>query len=293
MRSPITSPGSAIPMTPNDMAKFWPADLHLIGKDIVRFHAVYWPAFLMSAGLPCPSRSSPTASCSIAGRRRASRSAMSPIRVSWRTRYGVDVLRYFLLREFSFGQDGSYSREAIVSREQFRTGQQLRQSRAADAFADVQELRGLLPADLRPHRCRRRAVRPRRTGGAARNARTPTPISRLRRRWKRGWGRCSPATPISMPKPHGRSRRPIPSGCRPCWPRSISASPNWRWRCIPVMPGSMAKLLDAMGIAPELRTPEAHRLALVFAAGRKRLPDCAATGPVPRLELPEAEEAAG
>ena len=64
------------PDTDSDLFKrYWPADLHVIGKDIVRFHAVYWPAFLMSAGIEVPSASSRTASCSTAGRRCRSRSA--------------------------------------------------------------------------------------------------------------------------------------------------------------------------------------------------------------------------
>ncbi len=97
-------------------ARYWPADLHVIGKDIVRFHAVYWPAFLMSAGLPLP--------CRVFGHgflfNRGEKMSKSVGNVidpqSMIDRYGVDSLRYFFLREVPFGQDGNYSHEAIVNR---------------------------------------------------------------------------------------------------------------------------------------------------------------------------------
>ncbi len=104
---------------PDDRAsydRFWPADLHLIGKDIVRFHAVYWPAFLMSARLPLP-KSLFGHGFLLARGEKMSKSlgnVVDPMELA-RT-YGVDSLRYFLMREVSFGQDGSYSDEAIVTR---------------------------------------------------------------------------------------------------------------------------------------------------------------------------------
>jgi methionyl-tRNA synthetase len=100
-----------------DFARFWPADVHLIGKDIVRFHAVYWPAFLMSAKLPLPKQVFGHGFLLARGGEKMSKSAgnvIDPIALA--ERYGVDALRYFLIREISFGQDGSYSEEAIVAR---------------------------------------------------------------------------------------------------------------------------------------------------------------------------------
>jgi methionyl-tRNA synthetase len=94
----------------------WPADLHLIGKDIVRFHAVYWPAFLMSAGLPLPKQVFGHGFLLNRGEKMSKSvgNVVDPIGMA--QTYGVDQLRYFLLREVSFGQDGSYSHEAIVTR---------------------------------------------------------------------------------------------------------------------------------------------------------------------------------
>ncbi len=98
------------------MAEFWPADLHLIGKDIVRFHAVYWPAFLMSAGLSVPERVFGHGFLLNRGQKESKSLGNTTDPFDLADRYGVDPLRYFLIREISFGQDGSYSDEAIVQR---------------------------------------------------------------------------------------------------------------------------------------------------------------------------------
>ncbi len=108
--------GVGFPDREGDWARYWPADVHLIGKDIVRFHAVYWPAFLMSAGLPLP-RQVYAHGFLLARGEKMSKSlgnVVDPMALA--ERFGVDALRYFLLREVTFGQDGSYSAEAIVSR---------------------------------------------------------------------------------------------------------------------------------------------------------------------------------
>ena len=97
--------------------RYWPADIHMIGKDIVRFHAVYWPAFLMSAGLPLPKQVFGHGFLLARGGEKMSKSAgnvVDPLELA--ERFGVDNLRYFFLREIAFGQDGSYSAEAIVNR---------------------------------------------------------------------------------------------------------------------------------------------------------------------------------
>ena len=108
--------GVGFPDREGDWARYWPADVHLIGKDIVRFHTVYWPAFLMSAGLPIP-KTVYAHGFLLARGEKMSKSlgnVVDPMELA--ERYGVDSLRYFLLREVTFGQDGSYSAEAIVSR---------------------------------------------------------------------------------------------------------------------------------------------------------------------------------
>ena len=97
-------------------ARYWPADVHVIGKDITRFHAVYWPAFLMSAELPLPAQIVVHGHLFNRGEKMSKSlgNVISP--ESLCAEYGVDQLRYFFLREVPFGADGNYSHEAIVAR---------------------------------------------------------------------------------------------------------------------------------------------------------------------------------
>jgi len=97
-------------------ATYWPANLHLIGKDIVRFHAVYWPAFLMSAKIALPRQVFGHGFLLNKGEKMSKSVGNVVDPASMAARYGVDQLRYFLMREVSFGQDGSYGHEAIVNR---------------------------------------------------------------------------------------------------------------------------------------------------------------------------------
>jgi methionyl-tRNA synthetase len=99
-----------------ERAAFWPANVHIIGKDIVRFHTVYWPAFLMSAGLPLPGRVFGHGFLFNRGEKMSKSvgNVIDPFTLA--EHYGVDQLRYFFLREVPFGQDGNYSHEAITNR---------------------------------------------------------------------------------------------------------------------------------------------------------------------------------
>lgn len=110
----VTGTGFPDPASPR--THYWPADVHIIGKDIVRFHAVYWPAFLMSAGLPLPKRVFGHGFLLNKGTKMSKSlgNVVDPFDLA--ALYGVDQLRYFFLREVSFGQDGNYSHDAIVGR---------------------------------------------------------------------------------------------------------------------------------------------------------------------------------
>ena len=96
--------------------RYWPADVHIIGKDIIRFHAVYWPAFLMSAGIPVQKRVYAHGFLFNRGEKMSKSvgNVVDPFNLA--NQYGVDQMRYFFLREVPFGQDGSYNHEAIVAR---------------------------------------------------------------------------------------------------------------------------------------------------------------------------------
>lgn len=95
---------------------YWPADVHIIGKDIIRFHAVYWPAFLMSAQIPVQRRVYAHGFLFNRGEKMSKSvgNVVDPFNLA--NQYGVDQMRYFFLREVPFGQDGSYNHEAIVAR---------------------------------------------------------------------------------------------------------------------------------------------------------------------------------
>ncbi|SFV32647.1 methionyl-tRNA synthetase [Devosia crocina] len=96
--------------------KFWPADLHVIGKDIIRFHTVYWPAFLMSAGLPVQHRVFAHGFLTVDGQKMSKSlgNVIDPFHLI--ETFGTDAVRYFFLREVSFGNDGDYSNEKLVNR---------------------------------------------------------------------------------------------------------------------------------------------------------------------------------
>jgi methionyl-tRNA synthetase len=99
-----------------EFQRYWPANLHVTGKDIVRFHAVYWPAFLMSAGVAVPHRVFSHGFLLSRGEKMSKSvgNVVDPFAMA--AQYGVDQIRYFFMREVSFGQDGSYNHEAIVAR---------------------------------------------------------------------------------------------------------------------------------------------------------------------------------
>ncbi len=99
-----------------DYKKFWPADLHMVGKDILRFHAVYWPAFLMAADLPLPKRVFAHGWWTNEGQKisKSLGNVIDPIELA--TTYGLDQIRYFMLREVPFGNDGDFSHASMINR---------------------------------------------------------------------------------------------------------------------------------------------------------------------------------
>ncbi|MBP1559225.1 MAG: methionine--tRNA ligase [Oscillospiraceae bacterium] len=100
----------------NDYAKFWPADVHFVGKEIVRFHIIIWPAMLMALDLPLPKRVYGHGWLLLEGGKmsKSKGNVVDPVVLC--QRYGVDAIRYFLLREFPFGSDGVFSNEALINR---------------------------------------------------------------------------------------------------------------------------------------------------------------------------------
>jgi methionyl-tRNA synthetase len=100
-------------MDAKDYKQFWPANVHMVGKDIIRFHCVYWPAFLMAADLPLPKRVFAHGWWTIEGQKISKSLGNAISATDLVAEYGLDQMRYFLLREVPFGNDGDFSRERV------------------------------------------------------------------------------------------------------------------------------------------------------------------------------------
>ena len=159
---------------------FWPAAHHLIAKDILRFHAVYWPALLMSAGLPLPKPIFCHGYLTVKGQKISKSMPATPsIRCAIADDMGVDPLRYFVLREYTFGGDGDFTYEALFQRYESELGNDLG-NLVNRTLSMVHKYRGR-------RRCPPRAIENR--GGASsccssaadRAGRTSTPRARWRR----------------------------------------------------------------------------------------------------------------
>ena len=104
----------------DDMDKFWPADVHFVGKEIVRFHSIIWPAILMALDLPLPKKVYGHGWLLLNGGKISKSKENTTVNVVdpqiLAQRYGVDALRYYLMREFPFGSDGNFSNELLINR---------------------------------------------------------------------------------------------------------------------------------------------------------------------------------
>lgn len=239
-----------------EFAKRWPADLHLIGKDIVRFHAVYWPAFLMSARLPLPKTVYGHGFVLSRSGEKMSKSAgnvVDPLDLAGL--YGVDALRYFLLRDISFGQDGSFSAEAIVTRANADLANSfgnLAQRTLSQIFkncdAYLPQIRGHIPADSALFTLVDATVRetmPRAFADLA--------LSQATEAWIQAVFACNAyvdeQAPWALKKTDPERMETVLATLYICIAQLAVA-------ILPVIPGSANKLLDAMGIDPALRAPE-------------------------------------
>jgi methionyl-tRNA synthetase len=124
----------------------WPADLHLVGKDILRFHAVYWPALLMAAGLPVPKRIFGHGWWTVEGEKMSKSvgNVVDPLALV--NRFGVDPVRFFLLREVPFGNDGDFSERALISRMNGELANDLGNLCQRSVSLIARNLAGMLPA---------------------------------------------------------------------------------------------------------------------------------------------------
>ncbi|MDR3517785.1 MAG: methionine--tRNA ligase [Azospirillaceae bacterium] len=112
----ITAVGYPNVAPDSEFARYWPADLHMVGKDILRFHAIYWPAFLMAADLAPPRRVFAHGWWTIEGQKMSKSLGNAIAPETLIESYGLDQTRYFLLREVPFGNDGDFSTRAVINR---------------------------------------------------------------------------------------------------------------------------------------------------------------------------------
>ena len=190
--------------------KFWPADLHLIGKDIVRFHTIYWPAFLLSADLPLPKKVFGHGFLLNRGVKESKSAGNVTDPMELAERFGVDALRYFLMAEVTFGQDGSYSAEALVN----KVNAELANSFGNLAQRTLSMIAKNMDGKLEHFTTESadKALLATVTEACAARCRANSRTSISRSGSKHGCGPFTPAMPMSTNRRPGRSRKPIRNG---------------------------------------------------------------------------------
>jgi methionyl-tRNA synthetase len=282
--------GVGYPDEAEDFRTFWPASVHLIGKDIVRFHAVYWPAFLMSAGVALPKQVFAHGFLLNRGQKESKSLGNVTDPNELADRFGVDALRYFLLREFTFGQDGSYSVEAIVNRSN---------SELANSFGNLAQrtlsliyknCEGSLPP-INGHTEADNALFD--LLGKVTRQEMPEAYDKLAfaqalESWMGAVYACNAYIDEQAP---WALRKTDPERMQTVLATLYIAIALLAVPVMPVMPQAMNKLLDAMGFADDLRTFEgawSHWYSpLAESDFRLDKPQ----GLFPRIELPESEAA--
>jgi methionyl-tRNA synthetase len=278
--------GLGYPDIGGDMATFWPADLQLIGKDIVRFHTVYWPAFLMSADLALPKQVFGHGFLLARGGEKMSKSAgnvVDPITLA--ENYGVDALRYFLLRDVSFGQDGSFSAEAIVTRCNAELANSFGNLAQRTLSLIAKNCDGYLPV-IKGHNDEDAALFA--VVGNTVGATMPTAyenlgLSQAVEAWLQAVFACNAyidaAAPWALRKTDPERMETVLATLFICIAQLAVA-------ISPVIPASAAKLLDAMGIADEVRNFKGIGTHWYSALADSNFKLAAPTALFPRLELP-------
>jgi len=282
--------GIGFPEENGDFLRYWPADLHLIGKDIVRFHTIYWTAFLMSAGLPVPRQVFGHGFLLNRGQKESKSLGNVTDPMALAAEFGVDSLRYFLMREVAFGQDGSYSPEAIVTRcnaELANSFGNLAQRALSMIFKNLDGE----AFQLRTGRDRQCATRnyPRRLHNRVPGCLGALDLSGAIEAWMKAVFACNQYVDEQAP---WALRKSDPERMRVVLMTLFSAVRSLAIAIRPVVPRSADRLLDQMGIPTDARDFAAlgasDWLAALAGSGFTLVQP---VGVFPRLELP-AEEAA-
>ena len=264
--------------------RYWPADLHVIGKDIVRFHAVYWPAFLISAGLAPPKRVFAHGFLFNRGEKMSKSvgNVVDPFALI--DTYGVDPVRYFFLREVPFGQDGNYSHEAIVQRINADLANDLGNLAQRSLSMIAQELRRGGADSRAPSRPTTSGSSPRPTR-SSRSAAAAMETQQIHQALNAIWAVVADANRYFAAAAPWELRKTDPARMETVLYVTAEVLRQVAILVQPVMPASAAKLLDLLAVAPDERS---------FAALGARRPACAGEGaPCPAGGLPALRRARG
>jgi methionyl-tRNA synthetase len=282
--------GLGYPEKTPEMDTWWPADIHLIGKDIVRFHTVYWPAFLMSAKLALPKQVFGHGFLLHRGEKMSKSlgNVVDPLELA--DTFGVDSLRYFLMREVSFGNDGSYSAEAIVTRcnaELANSFGNLAQRSLSMVFKNMDGvLKGDSPIDPADAALLNTVAE---SIAAMREAFSALDFSAGLDAWMRGVFACNAYIDVQEP---WKLRKAAPARMEGVLMTLLKAVRDLALAVRPVVPTAIDKLLDQMGVAAQARdyAALADKDWLARLAG-EGFTLSQPVGAFPRLELPVGEEA--
>jgi methionyl-tRNA synthetase len=282
--------GIGFPERGGEFDRFWPVDLHLIGKDITRFHTVYWPAFLKSAGLPVPKAVFSHGFLLHRGEKMSKSlgNTVDPLELA--ERFGVDQLRYFLLREVSFGQDGSYSAEAIVQRGNTELGNAFGNLAQRTLGFIAKNLDGYLPA-IRGHDVADSEL----FAAVDQVVREGVPeafanlaLQQAADRWLQAVFACNAYIDAQAP---WTLRKSDPERMETVLATLYICIAQLAVAISPIIPGSAAKLLDAMGIPEGNRTYEGIRQHWYSPLAESDYRLAAPVPLFPRLELPAEDQA--
>lgn len=269
------------------MARYWAegGDItHVIGKDIVRFHAVYWPAFLMSAGLPLPRQVFGHGFLLNRGEKMSKSvgNVADPLELA--DRFGVDQLRYFLLADVAFGSDGSYSPEAIVLRSNADLANSFGNLAQRTLSMIFKNLDGQVPAPgSATEDAALRALVDEACADAVPQAMLDLAPSVAIEAWMRAVFACNQYVDAMAP---WALRKTDPTRMAEVLGTLFGCIRSLAIAILPVIPDSAARLLDAMGVAPEERSYGALKSG---AEGTDNITISAPQPLFPRLELVEEE----
>jgi methionyl-tRNA synthetase len=231
--------------------RYWPAALHVIGKDIVRFHAVYWPSFLMSAGLEVPRRIFSHGFLFNRGEKMSKSvgNVVDPFALA--DAFGVDQIRYFFLREVPFGQDGNYSHEAIAARINADLANDLGNLAQRSLSMIARQFDGVLPKpDTFNASDKTLLAAADAMIGAAREA---MKTQQLHQVLNGVWGVVADANRYFASEAPWALAKTDPARQRTVLYVTAEVLRQIATLCLPFMPTAAAKLLDLLGVPSELR----------------------------------------